>query len=107
MAVSGKEDRAICLDSSAEEAKYFSKIILNDFGSYCRTAVQMPKQFNPVLGKYETLSCQLVDRNGNNISSVDCEYDFVLEMTEITTVPVDTASLLTTTADLELYAKSA
>ena len=102
VAVSGKEDRAMCLESAGQESKYFSKIILNDFASYCRTAVQMPKQFNPVLGKYETLSCQLVDRNGHNISSIDCEYDFVFEVTEITTKPVDTASLLTTTADLDV-----
>ena len=103
VAVSGKEDRSMCLDSAGQEAKYFSKIILNDFASYCRTAVQQAKQFNPVLGKYETLSCQLVDKNGNNISSIDCEYDFVLEVTEISTKPADTASLLTTTADLNVY----
>lgn len=106
VAVSGKEDRSMCLDSAGQESKYFSKIILNDFGNYCRTAVQMPKTFNPVLGKYETLSCQLVDRKGNNISSVDCEYDFVLEVTEIVNGPADTESLLTTTADLNVYAKN-
>ena len=105
VAVSGKEDKSMCLDSAGQEAKYFSKIILNDFGSYCRTAVQMPITFNPVLGKYETLSCQLVDRNGNNISSVDCEYDFVLEVTEIVNGPADTESLLTTTANLDIYTK--
>jgi len=103
VAVSGKEDRSMCLDSAGQESKYFSKIILNDFANYCRTAVQQAKQFNPVLGKYETLTCQLVDKNGNNISSIDCEYDFVLEVTEITTGPADTASLLTTTADLDVY----
>ena len=106
VAVSGKEDRSMCLDSAGQESKYFSKIILNDFGNYCRTAVQMPKTFNPVLGKYETLSCQLVDRKGNNISSVDCEYDFVLEVVEIVNGPADTESLLTTTADLNVYAKN-
>ena len=105
IAVSGKEDKSMCLDSAGQESKYFSKIILNDFGSYCRTAVQMPISFNPVLGKYETLSCQLVDRNGNNISSVDCEYDFVLEVTEIVNGPADTESLLKTTADLDVYSK--
>ena len=104
LAVSGKEDKSMCLDSSAQESKYFSKIILNDFGSYCRKAVQMPKNFNPVLGKYETISCQLTDKNGINISSIDCEYDFVLEITEILNGPSDNSSLLATTADLDVYA---
>jgi len=106
MSVSGKEDKAMCLDSSAQESKYFSKILLNDFGGYCRTAVQMPKTFNPVLGKYESLSCRLVDRSGQPINNVDCEYDFVLEVTEILSGPEDTASLLPPTADLSVFANN-
>jgi hypothetical protein len=103
LGVSGKEDLAMCQDSAGQGAKYFSKIILNDFASYCRTAIQAPKNFNPALGKFDKLSCQLIDRNGNQISNVDCEYDFVLEVTEILSGPKADASLLATTADLSLF----
>jgi hypothetical protein len=106
MSVSGKECRECCQESAAEDNKYFSKIILNNFGGYCRTAVQLPKVFNPILGKYETISCQLVDRNGNQIDNADCEYDFVVEITEITNKPTDDSTLQGTTADLNVYARS-
>ena len=103
MGVSSKEDLSVTKDSVSEDQKYFSKIILNNFGSFCRTAVQLPKMFNPVLGKYDTISCQLVDRNGAQISSLDCEYDFVLEITEITNGPVENATLQGPGSDLEVY----
>jgi hypothetical protein len=103
MGVSSKENFAETMDPTSEDQKYFSKIILNNFGSFCRTAVQLPKQFQPVLGKYDTISCQLVDRNGAQISSLDCEYDFVLELTEIVNGPTDSSSLLGPTSDLAVY----
>jgi hypothetical protein len=103
MAVSGKEMLAECRDSAAQEAKYFSKILLNSFGSYSSTAVQRPKEFNPVLGKYETITCQLTDKYGNQLSSIDCEYDFVLQIDEITNGPKDSSSLLGPTSDLDVY----
>ena len=106
LSVSGKEDKSMCLDSSAQESKYFSKILLNDFASFCRTAVQMPKSFNPVLGKYEMLSCQLLDRNGVPINNTDCEYDFVLEITEISNGPGDTDTLVAPNADLDVQANN-
>jgi hypothetical protein len=94
LAVSGKENFACGKDTTSEDNKYFAKILLNNFGSYCRAAVQLPKDFNPVLGKYDTLSCQLVDRHGNEIANNDCEYDMVMEFTEITHVPKDSSSLV-------------
>ncbi len=83
MGVTSKEDLALTHDTFAEERKYFAKILLNNFGGFCRAAVQMPKDFAPTLGKYELLSLQLVDRNGVQISNVDCEYDLVLQITEV------------------------
>jgi len=103
LGVSGKEDLAMCQDSAGQGAKYFSKIILNDFANYCRTAIQAPKEFNPVLGKFDRLSCQLVDRNGNQISNVDCEYDFVFEVTEVLNGPKPDASLLGPTSQTNLF----
>jgi hypothetical protein len=83
MGVSGKEDLSLTRDTFAEDQKYFAKILLNNFGGFCRAAVQMPKDFNPVLGKYDTISMQLVDRNGVQIANDDCEYDIVLEISEV------------------------
>jgi hypothetical protein len=83
MGVSGKEDLSLTRDTFAEDQKYFAKILLNNFGGFCRAAVQMPKEFNPVLGKYDTISMQLVDRNGIQIANDDCDYDIVLEISEV------------------------
>ena len=94
LAVSGKENLAETRISAAEDGKYFAKILLANFGGFSRAAVQLPKLFNPVLGKYETVICQLVDRFGNIINNTDCDYDFVLECTEISQGPKDTTSLV-------------
>ena len=94
LAVSGKENLAETRDSAGQDAKYFSKILLANFGGYSRAAVQLPKQFNPVLGRYDTVTCQLVDKNGNQIDNTDCDYDFVLEISEIAQTAKDTATLL-------------
>jgi hypothetical protein len=94
LAISSKENLAETHDPSAEESKYFSKIILNDFASYCRSAVQLPKQFNPVLGKLDTISFQLLDKNGVQIDNADCEFDVVLEVTEIQYGPKGNSSLI-------------
>jgi hypothetical protein len=102
MSVSGKEDRAMCQDSTAQDDKYFAKILLNNFGGISRSAVVLPKEFNPVLGKYETISCQLVDKNGQQLSNIDCEYNFVLNITELTNKTKDGSSLQATNADLNV-----
>ena len=103
LSLSSKENLAESRATFAEDQKYFSKIILNNFGSFTQTAVTNPKQFNPVVGRLETLSFQLVSPNGAQISSIDCEYDMVLELSEAITGPTDTNSLQTTTADLDVY----
>jgi hypothetical protein len=94
LAVSGKENFSESLESRSQDTKYFSKILLNNFGGFSRAAVQLPKIFNPVLGKYDTVRCQLVDQFGVQLSNADCDYDFVLEVTEIDQRPKDTASLV-------------
>lgn len=94
LAVSGKENFADTRDSVAQDNKYFSKILLANFGGFSRAAVQLPKLFNPVLGKYESITCQLVDKFGNQLNNTDCDYDFVLECTEINQGPKDSSSLM-------------
>jgi hypothetical protein len=94
LAISNKEDLAETHDPSAEDSKYFSKILLNDFASYCRSAVQLPKHFAPVLGKLDTISFQLLDKTGTQIDNADCEFDLVLEVTEIQYGQKDNSSLI-------------
>jgi hypothetical protein len=94
LAVSGKENLSESREAQSQDTRYFSKILLNNFGGFSRAAVQLPKIFNPVLGKYDTVRCQLVDQFGVQLSNADCDYDFVLEVTEIDQRPTDTASLV-------------
>jgi hypothetical protein len=103
MGVSAKENLAETRESQGEDTKYFSKIILNNFGEYSRTALIQQKQFKPVLGRMETITCQLVGKNGQQINNTGCEYDMVLEITELTNTPVDTNSLSGPTTDLNVY----
>jgi hypothetical protein len=103
MGVSAKENLAETRESQGEDGKYFSKIILNDFGSYSRTAMIQPKQFNPVLGRLETVTCQLVNKNGTQISNTGCEYDMVVEITEFTNMPVEKNSLSGPKTELNVY----
>jgi len=94
LAVSGKENLSETREPTSQDTRYFSKILLNNFGGFSRAAVQLPKIFNPVLGKYDTVSCQLVDQFGVQINNTDCDYDFVLEVTDIDQGPKDTSSLV-------------
>jgi hypothetical protein len=103
LAVTGKENLAETRESASQLNKYFAKILLNNFGSFSQAAVQLQKTFNPVLGQMETLRCQLVDKNGAQLSSIDCEYDMTLNFTEVWQTPKDIASLQTPTADLDVY----
>ena len=103
MAVSGKEDLSETRESQGQDVQYFAKLLLNNFGEFCRAAVQYPKEFAPVLGKFETILCQLVDKNGTQISNLDCEYDMVLQITELTNAPEDRSSLVQPTGALNVY----
>jgi hypothetical protein len=94
LAISNKENLAETHEPSAEDGKYFSKIILNDFGSYCRAAVLMPINFTPVLSKLDTMSFQLVSKTGVMINNVDCEYDMVLEITELKYGPTENSATI-------------
>ena len=94
IAISGKENLSETHDSMGEDTKYFAKILLNSFGNFCSTAIINPKTFNPVLGKLDTIRCQLVDKHGNVIDNMDCEYDFVLAVSEVENGPPGEASLI-------------
>ena len=103
MAVSGKEDLSETRESQGQDVQYFAKLLLNNFGEFCRAAVQYPKEFAPVLGKFETILCQLVDKNGTQVNNLDCEFDMVLQITELTNAPEDRSSLVQPTGALNVY----
>jgi hypothetical protein len=103
MAVSGKEDLSETRESQGQDVQYFTKLILNDFAQFCRAAVQLQKNFSPVLGKYEIISIELVDKHGNRINNLDCEFDLVLEMTELSNAPEDRSSLVQPAGALGVY----
>jgi hypothetical protein len=103
MGVSAKENLSQTRESQGMDTQYFTKIILNDFASYCRAGVQLQKDFSPVLGKYEIIECQLTDKNGNNLSNIDCEYDMVVQITEVTNTPTTDSSLLGPKSNLLVY----
>jgi len=103
MGVSAQENLAETREPQAEDQKYFSKIILNDFGGYSRTAMIQPKEFNPVLGRLDTITLQLVNKAGLSINNGDCDYDMVLEITEVENKPIDTDTLEGPMTNLLVY----
>jgi hypothetical protein len=103
LAVSAKENLSETRESQGMDTQYFTKIILNDFASFCRAGVQLQKDFSPVLGKYEIIECILADQNGNTINNTDCDYDMVVQITEVTNAPTADSSLLGPTSDLTVY----
>ena len=82
ISVTEHEDLSLTRDSMGQNQKYFAKIVLNDFGSISRTAVQMPKDFNPAINKFDTFSFELVDKTGARVSNLDCESDLTLQIVE-------------------------
>ena len=103
LAVSAKENLSETRESQGMDTQYFTKIILNDFANFCRAGVQLQKDFSPVLGKYEIIECILTDQNGNTINNTDCDYDMVIQITEVTNAPTADSSLLGPTSDLTVY----
>jgi hypothetical protein len=76
------ENLSLTRDAMGQNQRYFAKIILNDFGSISRTAVQMPKEFNPAINKFDTFSFQLVDKSGVAVVNTDCDSDLTLQIVE-------------------------
>jgi hypothetical protein len=82
MSVTEPENLSLTRDAMGQNQRYFAKILLNDFGSISRTAVQMPKDFSPATNKFDTFSFQLVDKLGQPIVNTDCDSDLTLQIIE-------------------------
>lgn len=91
--ISNKENLALSRDTVGEKEKYYAKLLLNSFGSFAQTLVQSPKPLAIPVGKLEKLTFTLKDANNNVINNNDCEFNVVLEISEMLDT-VDAASLL-------------
>jgi hypothetical protein len=91
--VSNKEDLSLSRDTFGEKEKYYGKLLLNSFGSFSQTLVQSPKPFLTPVGKLEKLTFALHDANNRIINNNDCEFNVVLEISEMLDT-IDAASLL-------------
>jgi hypothetical protein len=82
ISVTEPENLSLTRDAMGQNQRYFAKILLNDFGSISRTAVQMPKEFSPATNKFDTFSFQLVDKMGRPVANTDCDSDLTLQIVE-------------------------
>lgn len=83
----GPENVAVSQSSTGQVNHYFAKLLLNTYGGYCQTMVEMPKRFVPLLSRLERLDVTWVDRFGNPLSgyagSLSCDWNLSLRFTEI------------------------
>ena len=89
-----KENLAITRDTVGVESSYFGKLLLSPFGSYAQTFVQSNKAFPNAIPKMDKLSFSFYDSDNNQIINKDCEFNIVLEITEISDTIVPTSILV-------------
>lgn len=92
--VTNKEDLSLSRDTFGEKQKYYGKLLLNTFGSFAQTFVQSVKAFPTPLGRVDKLTFRLYDMNHQPIVNDDCEYNVVMEITEMVD-QIESTSLLT------------
>jgi hypothetical protein len=57
--------------------------LLNSFGSFAQTFVQSAKVYAAPLGKLDKITFAWYDANHTLINNDDCEYNLVIEITEM------------------------
>jgi hypothetical protein len=84
-------------DSTGQVAHYFGKLLMNNFGCYSQTMVELPKEFLPVIPRLERLNVDWLDRYGDALTvgegAASCDWHMSLRITEIVEVPKATAAL--------------
>lgn len=84
-------------DSTGQVAHYFGKLLMNNFGCYSQTMVELPKEFRPVIPRLERLNVDWLDRYGAAYTAAagagSCDWHMTLRITEIVEVPKATAAL--------------
>lgn len=93
--ITEKENLNQSQDTFGQSSKYFSKLLLNTFGSFSQTFVQSPKTFNPVLSRLDKLRFQWVDKAGSVIDNNDCEFNITLQITESVDQMEEQSTLIT------------
>lgn len=91
------ENAAISQESTGQTAHYFGKLLLNNFGCWSQTFVEMPKVFRPVLGRLERLTVTWLDRYGQPLLGADagsCDWHMTVRVVEIAEGPTATSALM-------------
>ena len=92
-----QENVARTQESTGQVAHYFGKLLLNNFGCYSQTFVELPKEFRPVLPRLERLNVDWLDRYGNALpadgGAGSCDWHMTLRITEIVEAPTAGSAL--------------
>jgi hypothetical protein len=97
------ENTSITQESTGQTAHYFGKLLLNNFGCWSQTFVEMPKIFRPVLGRLDRLTVTWLDRYGQpfpppappliDVGAQSCDWHMTVRVVEIAEGPTATSAL--------------
>jgi hypothetical protein len=92
------ENTSITQESTGQTAHYFGKLLLNNFGCWSQTFVEMPKIFRPVMGRLERLTVTWLDRYGSpfliaGAGAASCDWHMTVRVVEIAEGPTATSAL--------------
>jgi len=80
------ENTAMTQESTGQINDYFGKLLLNNFGCWSQTLIEMPKLFQPVLGRLDHMNVDWVDRHGEPLAGPDaatCDWHMTVRITEL------------------------
>lgn len=90
-----QEDLSVTREPTGQIKGYFGKLILSNFGSYATSMVSLAANFNPPLGKLETLTFQWVNSAGVQLDNADCDWSCTVNLTEQNNVATVDSTYLT------------
>ncbi len=88
-----RENLSTTQESTGEVRKYFSKLLLGNYGNYSQTVIGTTVSFNPPVGKLDKFVFNWVDFDGNVIDNLDCDWSAVLLVNEQDQVATAESSL--------------
>ena len=77
-----RENLSNAQESTGEVRKYFSKLLLGNYGNYSQTVIGTTVSFNPPVGKLDKFIFNWVDIDGNVIDNADCDWSAVILVNE-------------------------
>lgn len=90
-----QEDLSVTREPTGQIKGYFGKLILSNFGSYATSMVSLAANFNPPLGKLETLTFQWVNSAGVQLDNADCDWSCTVNLSEQNNVATVDSTYLT------------